>query len=69
MKTSSSMVTSLQKLHLMTVFEECEAFLENLPKGLPDDEKEILPPVVMLWSALKKFGKIDAKAPKDNKRI
>ena len=39
---------------LQTIFEECDSFLENLPKGLTDDEKRILPPVVMLWSALKK---------------
>ena len=39
---------------LQAIFEECDSFLENLPKGLTDDEKEILPPVVMLWSALKK---------------
>ena len=40
---------------LQTIFEECDSFLENLPKGLTDDEKEILPPVVVLWSALKKY--------------
>lgn len=39
---------------LQTIFEECDSFLENLPKDLTDDEKEILPPVMMLWSALKK---------------
>ena len=39
---------------LQKIFEECDSFLDNLPKGLTDDEKEILPPVVMLWSALKK---------------
>ena len=42
---------------LQAIFEECDSFLENLPKGLTDDEKEILPPVVMLWSALKKNSK------------
>ena len=40
---------------LQTIFEECDSLLENLPKGLTDDEKEILPPVVVLWSALKKY--------------
>lgn len=40
---------------LQAIFEECDSFLENLPKSLTDDEKEILPPVVMLWSALKKY--------------
>ena len=39
---------------LQTIFEECDSLLENLPKDLTDDEKEILPPVMMLWSALKK---------------
>lgn len=42
---------------LQAIFEECDSFLENLPKSLTDDEKEILPPVVMLWSALKKNSK------------
>lgn len=40
---------------LQTIFEECDSLLENLPKGLTDDEKEILSPVVVLWSALKKY--------------
>ena len=40
---------------LQTIFEECDSLLENLPKGLTDEEKEILPPVVVLWSALKKY--------------
>lgn len=40
---------------LQAIFEECDSFLENLPKSLTDDEKEILSPVVMLWSALKKY--------------
>ena len=40
---------------LQTIFEECDYLLENLPKGLTDDKKEILPPVVVLWSALKKY--------------
>ena len=40
---------------LRTIFEECDSLLENLPKGLADDEKEILSPVVALWSALKKY--------------
>lgn len=40
---------------LQTIFEECDSLLENLPKGLTDDKKEILPPVVVLWSALKKY--------------
>ena len=40
---------------LQTIFEECDSLLENLPKGLTDDEKEILQPVVVLWSALKKY--------------
>ena len=40
---------------LQTIFEECDSILENLPKGLTDEEKEILPPVVVLWSALKKY--------------
>ena len=42
---------------LQAIFKECDSFLENLPKDLTDDEKEILPPVVMLWSALKKNSK------------
>lgn len=40
---------------LKTIFDECDSLLENLPKGLTDDEREILPPVVVLWSALKKY--------------
>ena len=40
---------------LQTIFDECDSLLENLPKGLTDDEKEILPSVVTLWSALKKY--------------
>ena len=40
---------------LQTIFDECDSLLENLPKGLADEEKEILPPVVTLWSALKKY--------------
>lgn len=40
---------------LQTIFEECDSLLENLPKGLTNDEKEILSPVVVLWSALKKY--------------
>ena len=40
---------------LRAIFEECDSLLENLPKGLSDEEKEILPPVVVLWSALKKY--------------
>ena len=40
---------------LRAIFEECDSLLENLPKGLTDDEKEILPSVVTLWSALKKY--------------
>lgn len=40
---------------LQTIFDECDSLLENLPKGLADEEKEILPPVVVLWSALKKY--------------
>ena len=40
---------------LQTIFEECDSLLQNLPKGLTDDEKEILSPVVVLWSALKKY--------------
>ena len=40
---------------LQAIFEECDSFLENLPKGLSDEEKEILPPVAVLWSALKKY--------------
>lgn len=40
---------------LQTIFEECDSLLENLPKWLTDDEKEILSPVVVLWSALKKY--------------
>lgn len=40
---------------LRVIFEECDSLLENLPKGLSDEEKEILPPVVVLWSALKKY--------------
>lgn len=40
---------------LQTIFEECDSLLENLPKGLADEEKEIIPPVVVLWSALKKY--------------
>lgn len=40
---------------LRTIFEKCDSLLENLPKGLTDEEKEILPPVVVLWSALKKY--------------
>lgn len=40
---------------LQTIFEKCDSLLENLPKGLTDDKKEILPPVVVLWSALKKY--------------
>lgn len=47
---------------LQTIFEECDSFLENLPKGLTDDEKRILPPVVMLWSALKKIRKNRCKS-------
>ena len=42
---------------LQAIFEESDSFLENLPKGLTDDEKEILPPVAVLWSALKKNSK------------
>lgn len=41
---------------LQTIFDECDSLLENLPKGLADEEKEILPPVVVLWSALKKYS-------------
>ena len=40
---------------LQTIFGECDSLLENLPKGLTNEEKEILPPVVTLWSALKKY--------------
>lgn len=40
---------------LRVIFEECDSLLENLPKGLSDEEKEILPPVAVLWSALKKY--------------
>lgn len=40
---------------LQAIFDECDSLLENLPKGLTDEEKEILPPVVVLWSALKKY--------------
>lgn len=40
---------------LRVIFEECDSLLENLPKGLTDEEKEILPSVVTLWSALKKY--------------
>lgn len=40
---------------LRAIFEECDSLLENLPKGLTDEEKEILPSVVTLWSALKKY--------------
>ena len=40
---------------LQTIFEECDSLLENLPKGLAGEEKEILPPVVVLWSAIKKY--------------
>lgn len=40
---------------LQTIFDECDSLLENLPKGLTDEEKEILPSVVTLWSALKKY--------------
>ena len=40
---------------LQTIFDECDSLLENLPKGITDEEKEILPPVVVLWSALKKY--------------
>lgn len=40
---------------LQTIFDECDSLLENLPKGLANEEKEILPPVVVLWSALKKY--------------
>ena len=39
---------------LQTIFSECDSLLENLPKGLTNEEKEMLPPVVALWSALKK---------------
>ena len=42
---------------LRVIFEECDSLLENLPKGLTDDKKEILPPVVVLWSALEKYLK------------
>lgn len=47
---------------LQKIFEECDSFLDNLPKSLTDDEKEILPPVVMLWSALKKIRKNRCKS-------
>lgn len=40
---------------LQTIFGECDSLLENLPKGLTNEEKEMLPPVVALWSALKKY--------------
>lgn len=40
---------------LQTIFDECDSLLENLPKSITDEEKEILPPVVVLWSALKKY--------------
>lgn len=40
---------------LQTIFGKCDSLLENLPKGLTNEEKEILPPVVTLWSALKKY--------------
>ncbi|MCB6589765.1 hypothetical protein LI294_21000 [bacterium 210702-DFI.5.13] len=40
---------------LQTIFSECDSLLENLPKGLTNEEKEMLPPVVALWSALKKY--------------
>ena len=39
---------------LQTIFDECDSLLENLPKSITDEEKEILP-VVVLWSALKKY--------------
>lgn len=40
---------------LRAIFKECDSLLENLPKGLSDKEKEVLPPVAVLWSALKKY--------------
>ena len=40
---------------LQTIFDECDSLLENLPKSITDEEKEVLPPVVVLWSALKKY--------------
>ena len=40
---------------LQTIFDECDSLLENLPKSITDEEKEILPPVAVLWSALKKY--------------